>query len=45
MVEMIGGGTSIYKTQGHPDWGHYLQGVTGKIHLNQVKSAREFICK
>lgn len=30
----------------HPDWGILdIQGVTGKIFLNQVKSVREFTCK
>lgn len=30
----------------HTDWGILdIQGVTGKIYLNQVKSAREFTCK
>ncbi|KNY25486.1 DUF3841 domain-containing protein [Pseudobacteroides cellulosolvens] len=30
----------------HPDWGMLdIQGVTGKIYLNQVKSVREFTCK
>jgi hypothetical protein len=32
--------------QQHPDWVSLdLQGVTGKIYLNQVKSVREFTCK
>lgn len=32
--------------QQHPDWGTLdLQGVTGRIYLNQVKSVREFTCK
>lgn len=30
----------------HPDWGSLdIQGVTGRIYLNQVKSVREFTCK